>query len=55
MKKRWFTLCCIGVITAFAMVGCGSSSTESTTDSTVTEETATDEELRLMKAQPMKL
>ena len=24
MKKRWLVLCCVGVLTASAMVGCGS-------------------------------
>jgi len=24
MRKKWFTLCCVGVILAFAAVGCGS-------------------------------
>lgn len=24
MRKKWFTLCCVGMILAFAAVGCGS-------------------------------
>ena len=25
MKKKWFVLCCVGMLSAFAMTGCGSS------------------------------
>ena len=46
MKKRWLVLCCVGVLTAFAMVGCGSSDEEqdAAVQETVDEEAVVDEE-----------
>ena len=38
MKKRWLVLCCVGVLTASAMVGCGSGK-ESTEPEAQVEET----------------
>ena len=47
MKNKWLVLCCVGMLTAFAMTGCGSkdAAAETTTEATeeVTEE-ATDAE-----------
>ena len=50
MKKKWLVLCCVGMLSAFAMTGCGSSAdttapaeeTQEVEDTTEAEEAAED-------------
>lgn len=41
MKKKWLVLCCVGMLSAFAMTGCGSSA-DTTAPAEETEEAAED-------------
>ena len=38
MKNKWLVLCCVGMLTAFAMTGCGSKDAAAETTTEATEE-----------------
>lgn len=40
MKNKWLVLCCVGMLTAFAMTGCGSKDAAAETTTEAEETTA---------------